>query len=39
MEILDELDSIADMQQLARENWQKRAEKLGLVNREDGDVQ
>lgn len=39
MEILDELDNIADMQQLARENWQKRATKLGLVDRGDDNVQ
>ncbi|MDH3648797.1 MAG: hemolysin family protein [Saprospiraceae bacterium] len=32
LEILDELDDIADMQQLARQNWTERAKKLGLVS-------
>ena len=31
LEILDELDDIADMQQLARQKWTERAKKLGLV--------
>lgn len=31
MEIIDELDNIADMQALARRNWEKRAKGLGLV--------
>lgn len=30
LEILDELDNIEDMQKLARENWIRRAKKLGL---------
>jgi CBS domain containing-hemolysin-like protein len=30
LEIMDEVDAIEDMQHLARKNWQKRAEKLGL---------
>ncbi len=34
IEIVDELDTVEDMQRLARENWQARARKLGLV-RED----
>ena len=30
LEIMDEVDAIEDMQNLARKNWKKRAEKLGL---------
>ncbi len=35
MEIVDELDSTVNMQQLARKNWEKRARLLGIV--EEGD--
>lgn len=31
MEIVDEIDTIEDMQNLARQNWQERAKKLGIV--------
>ncbi len=31
MEIMDEFDNTADMQQLARKNWEKRAKDLGLI--------
>ncbi len=31
MEIIDELDNIADMQMLARQNWEKRAKRLGIL--------
>ncbi|MBK8492034.1 MAG: HlyC/CorC family transporter [Saprospirales bacterium] len=31
MEILDEFDNIADMQLLARKNWEKRAKALGII--------
>lgn len=31
MEIMDEFDNTADMQQLARKNWEKRAKNLGLL--------
>lgn len=31
MEIVDELDDIADMQALARKNWEKRAKNLGII--------
>lgn len=31
MEIIDELDSSADMQALARKNWELRAQRLGLI--------
>ena len=34
MEIVDELDDDADMQALAREQWRKRAAKMGLYNDE-----
>lgn len=34
LEIVDESDSIEDMQQLARKNWKKRAESLGLIKSE-----
>ncbi|MGB7784920.1 MAG: hemolysin family protein [Salinimicrobium sp.] len=37
LEIMDESDSIEDMQVLARKNWKKRAEKLGLLQREDNE--
>ncbi|VAW38130.1 Hemolysin [hydrothermal vent metagenome] len=32
LEIMDESDTDLDMQQLARENWQKRAKRLGIIN-------
>jgi len=35
LEIVDEVDSVDDMQKLAREQWRKRAERLGIVP-EDG---
>ena len=31
-EIIDELDGTADMQALARQNWEKRARSLGLLD-------
>ena len=31
LEIVDEFDRTADMQQLARQNWEARARKLGLI--------
>jgi CBS domain containing-hemolysin-like protein len=34
MEILDEFDNIADMQLLARKNWEKRARALGILPEE-----
>ncbi|MCB0639403.1 MAG: HlyC/CorC family transporter [Lewinella sp.] len=36
LEIVDELDSVEDMQILARQNWEKRAKKLGLIEEEMG---
>lgn len=35
LEIMDESDSVEDMQKLARENWKNRAKKLGLFREED----
>lgn len=32
LEIMDESDSVQDMQLLARKNWEKRAHRLGLLN-------
>ncbi|MFK7809967.1 MAG: CBS domain-containing protein, partial [Saprospiraceae bacterium] len=34
-EIIDEMDGDADMQALARKNWEKRARGLGLIGDED----
>lgn len=31
MEIMDEMDSVADMQALARQQWEKRARSLGIL--------
>lgn len=36
MEIMDESDHIADLQSLARKNWENRAKKMGLIVEEDG---
>ena len=35
--LVDEGDSVTDMQELARRNWAKRAKNLGIVD-EDGNV-
>lgn len=35
LEIMDESDSIADLQQLARKSWENRAQKLGLKDNTD----
>ena len=32
LEIMDETDSIEDMQILARKNWEKRAKKIGIID-------
>lgn len=38
LEIMDESDNVKDMQLLARQNWEKRANRLGLLNfKEDQD--
>ena len=34
LEIMDESDSVEDMQVLARRNWEERAKKLGLLKQE-----
>ncbi|MCI5055866.1 MAG: CNNM domain-containing protein [Flavobacteriales bacterium] len=35
LEIMDELDSVADLQELARVKWRERAKKMGLLPEED----
>jgi CBS domain containing-hemolysin-like protein len=30
LEIVDEMDNVEDLQQAARENWSKRAKRMGL---------
>lgn len=35
LEIMDESDNIEDMQLLARQNWEKRAKRLGLLQQEN----
>ncbi|MDT0650064.1 CNNM domain-containing protein [Autumnicola edwardsiae] len=37
LEIMDESDNIEDMQLLARQNWERRAKKLGLIQRKDNE--
>ncbi|NJX17573.1 hemolysin, partial [Tamlana crocina] len=34
LEIMDESDNVEDMQVLARQNWEKRAKKLGLLKQD-----
>ena len=33
LEIMDESDTDSDMQQLARQNWEKRAKRLGIIDK------
>ena len=33
LEIMDESDTDSDMQQLARKNWEKRAKRLGIIDK------
>ena len=35
LEIMDESDHVADLQTLARKNWEKRAKDLGLLDEND----
>lgn len=37
LEIMDESDNIADMQVLARKNWERRAQRLGIIKQKDKD--
>jgi CBS domain containing-hemolysin-like protein len=37
LEIVDEADSARDMQVLAREQWLRRARRLGIVSEDDSD--
>ena len=32
LEIMDESDTDSDMQELARQNWEKRAKRLGIID-------
>lgn len=38
LEIVDEADTVQDMQAFARKNWKERARQLGLVDEEDAEV-
>lgn len=38
LEIVDELDKVEDLQVLARENWEKRAKSLGLLEHPEEDT-
>jgi CBS domain containing-hemolysin-like protein len=38
MEIMDEMDKVADMQVLARQQWKKRSESLGITEPENTDT-
>jgi CBS domain containing-hemolysin-like protein len=38
LEIVDELDKVEDLQALARENWEKRAKSLGLLEHPEEDT-
>lgn len=35
LEIMDETDSVADLQSYARKSWEKRAKKMGIINDEE----
>ena len=37
LEIVDEADAVQDMQELAREQWVKRARRLGILPEEGGE--
>ncbi len=37
LEIMDEVDTVADMQRLAREKWVKRARRMGIAIEDGGD--
>ena len=32
LEIMDESDNVADLQQLARKSWESRAKRMGIIN-------
>lgn len=38
LEIMDESDNVEDMQSLARQNWERRAKKLGLLKSQGDDI-
>ena len=33
LEIMDEVDNVEDMQELARKNWERRARRLGMLGK------
>ncbi|MDC1161937.1 CNNM domain-containing protein [Tenacibaculum sp.] len=35
LEIMDESDNVADLQQLARKSWESRAKRLGIIDKEE----
>ena len=35
LEIMDETDNVEDLQHLARQNWEKRAKKMGMIKRDE----
>lgn len=35
LEIMDESDNVEDLQHLARQNWEKRAKKLGIIKKKE----
>ena len=37
LEIMDENDNVADLQQLARKNWEVRTEQAGIVEKNDNE--
>ena len=37
MEIVDEADAVPDMRELARVQWERRAEKMGIAIANEGD--
>ncbi len=39
LEIMDESDSIEDMQHLARKNWERRAKRIGIISEEEREDQ
>lgn len=38
LEIMDESDSVADLQDLARKNWEKRAQRSGVLEQDNGPI-
>lgn len=38
LEIMDESDNVADLQELARKNWEKRAQRSGVLDNSEGPI-